>query len=286
MLVMLTFSLDNTECSRDNVMCNNILPKLEATLQVDLKQEKGDVPKQAILMMAGASNLFSSKEMGSTAGSLCRICSNTSFDEEFLRPYFALLMKVCDVLLSKDPAKEQLIKLDIEAVFKLWFILSRKDVTDSDRFLGKQLRRSLENLMSVVLMNSETYCLQSALLIKGIQVKSADIVAQLAFSNLKQSNTDDYSTNNFIESLLVYDSSMFSSSIIKCIAFEEKVTGEIRHENKILATIVQQAHSQRHCADKKSEWYQNIVGIVVATFCLTLKQMVRWYFECFGHKVD
>ena len=255
MLVLLTCLVNNQDILKQSIVCTDINSRIKTGLKGDLSDTKdanNSESKQLLLLTASASQLFSPGEIGSTVGTVSSLCSDSVFGSAPQRPYCALLLKSVQVLIQNSTCTARLSNLDIEAVFKLWVSLSSQPFSGTRwDSLEMRLLQRLETLMAGFIIDSEVYCLQTATLMRCIQEKSKTIVVELACKSLTCDELDtsskdpDRSRSSFLVSLLVYDASIFSSDIIKCLRTSSNASGgEFRLRDEVMAVAVREIHPE------------------------------------------
>lgn len=284
MLLLGSCYVDIDDSSQQDIIRGNISTRVASYWRGTVCAEENSIPRQVLLLTAGTSQVLGS-ETNSTFGAICRICSDPYIGDESLRSYLALLLKVIQKFWingNRCITGKQLSTFDVEEVFKLWLLLSSRR-HESGTVISPEtplLLSRLEVVIASFITDTEAFCLQSTILVKCIKERSIDLVLGLSYKNVINDDveTDDGSRCAFIESLLVYDVSMFASHTMRLLdnMSNKETTGEFRHKDEIIALLVREIHLQKHCSPKIYKWYPSKVGnLMVNSFCSAIQHLVR-----------
>jgi hypothetical protein len=279
--LLFTYFTTNHDQERQRFICDKIMNSLKKMVEEGSDERKARTSmNQVLLLVSGLLNDFTAESMGSITGTLSGICFDLAKDE-IRRPYCALLLKTAKTSSSFKDYIGSLTSTDVDYIFILWNSLSQAHHKGSPKdSIEVPLLLKLEKLMGTMLANSEIYCLQSATVIKCIHESGADAIVDLAYNNLVH---DELETKNggpdetrcgFLESLMIYDASLFSLKIVERAVAKIYPSGEFRLKDEIIIAVgIREVLHQKQCHMQK--WQSKASAIVIDRFCSILQHLVR-----------
>ncbi len=242
------------------------------------------MPTREVLLVTAGTSQFLGTGTGSTFGSLCRACSEPGVSDETLRSLLALLLKLIQVHLKNSKvlnSGNQFDVSDVEEIFNLWFLLlSRRH--DFNALVVPEISvlvPKLELLIASFITYPEEWCLQSATVLKSIKEKSIDAVLGLSCKKAMTEINEKNSTIRYalIEALLVYDVTIFASSVVKMLdIISTDVTAGIRYKYEVVSILVREIHRQKHNSPNLYKLYSGeLCKLLVHSYSSTIQGLVR-----------
>ena len=276
---LFTYCVTNHDLKMQTFICDKILTEFKKASDGGIIVKSGNTTlNQLLLLVSGLLNDFTSDAKASLTGTLCGICLDLE-EDEIRRPYCALLLQTTKTSSSHMNYMAGLSSRDVDVIFMLWNVLSQVYSKGSKDSVFNPLLLKLEDLMATMVADSEIYCVHAATVIKCIQVKGIDNVVELAYNNLVYDELDtkycspSKSRFRFLESLMIYDASLFSSKIVTRAMAKVSKCDEFGFNDEIIAVSIREVLQQNHCPIQ--DWHDTTTTAVIDRLCLILQHLVR-----------